>query len=387
MAQIQLHSARTALKDPAASADDLLNQLGGLTPKLVVLFASRDRDHLALNQALRDRLPAETRLIGASTAGEIDNEGMHFGTAVLGALTGDLEVGLGLGRELSTDSISAGSTAVQSACAELGVRPPDLDPQRYVGIVIDDGFQFKKEELLMGMLEQRQDLTLVGGGANDPEPDFAKRSALLHVDGQVTNDAVLIALLRTDAPWAALRSHWYHPTGETLQITKVDSTYTRALEIDGRPAAKRYADILGVTVDDLEFGKPRGFATRPTALKVGREYFLRSPWKPLDDGSILFANLLEEGSELEIMQIGDMAGMTRSFLVDELPRRVPLPQAALFFHCDGRKWFATATGKLDELSATFQAAPPCVGFNVNFEIYCGFHINTTLTTLILGANS
>jgi hypothetical protein len=387
MAQIKLHSARTCLVDPVASADDLLNQLGGLTPKLVVLFASRDRDHLALNQALRDRLPPETRLIGATTAGEIDRDGMHSGTAVLGALTGDFEVGLGLGRELAADAISAGGTAVQGACAELGIRPKDLDSRQYVGLVIDDGFQFKKEELLMGMLEQNQDLILVGGGAGDSEPDFTGRSALLHVDGQVTGNAVLLALLRTDAPWAALRSHWYHPTGETLQITKVGSTYTRALEIDGQPAARRYAEILGVSVDDLEFGKPAGFATRPTALKVGREYFLRSPWKPLEDGSILFANLLEEGSELEIMQIGDMVGITHSFLIDELPQRVPSPQAALFFHCEGRKWFAAATGKLDDLSAAFRAAPPCVGFNVNFEIYCGFHINTTLTTLVLGANS
>src|SRR5262249_60006787 len=86
---------------------------------------------------------------------------------------------------------------------------------------------------------------------------------------------------------AALRSHWYVPTGQTVRITKIDETAKRALEIDGQPAARRYADLLGVGVDDLEFGKPRGFAVRPTALRVGREYFIRAPWKPLDAGSIL----------------------------------------------------------------------------------------------------
>lgn len=35
---------------------------------------------------------------------------------------------------------------------------------------------------------------------------------------------------------------------------------------------------------------------------------------------------------------------------------------------------------------TSLANPACVGLNVSFEIYCGFHINTTLTTLVLGAN-
>ncbi len=132
----------------------------------------------------------------------------------------------------------------------------------------------------------------------------AKASALVHVDGEVATDAVAVALFRTDAPWAALRSHWYAPTCETMRITKVlDESAKRALEIDGKPAAARYAELLGVEIDDLEFGKPKGFVVSPTALKVGKEYFLRAPWKPLEDGSIVFANLLEEGSELELVKI------------------------------------------------------------------------------------
>ena len=43
-------------------------------------------------------------------------------------------------------------------------------------------------------------------------------------------------------------------------------------------------------------------------------------------------------------------------------------------------------GVIDELSATFRSAPPAVGFNVFFEIYSGFHINTTLTVLAFGQN-
>jgi hypothetical protein len=235
------------------------------------------------------------------------------------------------------------------------------------------------------MLEKNQGLTLVGGGASDHEMIPAKQSALIHVDGEVTTDAALVALFRTDAPWAALRNHWYEPTGEMLTITKVDETHRRAIEIDGQPAAKRYAELIGVDVDELPFGKPKGISLRPTALKVGREYFIRSAGGPLPDGSVLFANLLEEGSELELMRMGDPVAMTRRFFQEELPRRVPSPQAALFFHCGGRAWVAQANGFTDALSGTFRYAPPCAGFNVYFEIYCGFHINTTLTTLAFGA--
>jgi len=385
MPTIQQRSARTEIQDVEAAAEDICNQLGAGAPKLVTLFANRSRDHRGLNAALRKRLPG-ARLVGASAAGEIDSEGLHQDSIVVSALYGDFEVGLGVGRNLSRDPAMAGVSAVKQACDELGVRPSSLD-KRHVGMVIDDGFKYKKEELLIGMLEQNPALVLVGGGAGDSEPDPSKQTALMHVDGQVFDDAVIIALFQTELRWAAMRSHWYEPLGQTLTITKVDASCTRALEIDGLPAAKRYADLLGIGIDELEFGKPKGFATTPTALRVGREYFMRAPWKPMDDGSILFANLLEEGTELELMKCGELGASTRKFLTEEIPRRVGNVGAVFAFHCSGRMWFAHAKGATQELSQAFAGVPRMVGMNCQFELYCGFHINTTLTALAFGTDA
>ncbi|WP_394827491.1 FIST signal transduction protein [Pendulispora albinea] len=387
MSSVELHRARTLVADPKEAAERLLEQLpSAATPKLVTVFASRGYDQLALNRALRERLPKGTRIVGTTSSAELDNEGIHERSIVLGALSGDFEVGLGVGRDLSQDAIVSGNVAISSACDQLGIAPVNLG-SRHVGMVIDDAFRYKKEEFLLGMLEPNPALVLVGGGASDMELDPAKQSAQMHVDGDVVTDAVVVALFKTDVRWAAMRSHWYVPTGRTLRVTRVDETCTRALEIDGKPAAKRYAELLGVSPEDLEFGKPRGFATQPTALRVGREYFVRAPWKPLDDGSILFANLLEEGTELEIMQLGDIVRSTTHFFQEELPFRVGNPSAVLLFQCSGRQWFADATGQRAELAKTFAAAPPAVGFNCYFEIYCGFHINTTLTALAFGSTS
>ncbi|MBS2013308.1 MAG: FIST C-terminal domain-containing protein [Deltaproteobacteria bacterium] len=383
MPSVQLTSASSAHTDAEAVVDDLVQQFGEVSPKLVTLFAPRDRDHLALNRAMRRRLP-NARLVGATSGAQIDRRGIHRGTVLAGALWGDFEVGIGLGTRLSVDAVAAGTEATTRACKDLGVRPADLG-KRHVGMVIDDGFRYKKEEFLIGMLEPNPALVLVGGGAGDAELDPSKQSALVHADDEVVSDAVTMVLFQTEARWAAMRSHWYVPTGRTLTITKVDASSTRALEIDGQPAAKRYAELLGVGVDELEFGKPKGFATSPTALLVGREYFLRAPWKPLDDGSILFANLLEEGTELEIMRIGDIVKSTTDFFTTEIPARVGTPTAALLFHCSGRQWFADATGASESLSNAFTSAPPSVGMNCQFELYCGFHINTTLTALVFGS--
>lgn len=385
MAQISMKTARSSAADPETVADELLDQLGSATPKLVTLFANRDRDQQALNAAIRKRLGKDTRLLGATSAREIDSEGMHDGTVVLGALEGDFEVGIGLGKGISSDALGAGSTAMKDACDQLGSRPQDLDPSQHVGIVIDDGYRYKKEELLMGALSKNQGLILVGGGASTPEQDPEKQSSELHVDGEVATDSFLVAMIKTEAPFAALRHHAYTPTGQTLTITKVSDDGNCALEIDGEPAAQRYADLLGVGTDELEFGMPKGFAQKPLALKVGREFFLRSPWKPLPDGSILFANLLEEDSTYELMELGDMPSMTEDFMANVIPQKVDNPTAALHFHCSGRQWLADGTDTRTALSKAFEKGPTCAGLNVFFEMYCGFHINTTLTSLVFGS--
>jgi hypothetical protein len=224
----------------------------------------------------------------------------------------------------------------------------------------------------------------VGGGASDVGFDPAQMRCMIHVDGEVLGDAALIALFSTDAPFATLRSHWYEPANIRLKITKVDETHTRALEIDGKPAAQRYAELLGVGVPDLEYGRPTGFSSWPTALRVGREYFVRTPAVALPDSSILFMNLIDEGSELELMKTGDMVESTRRFFEKEIPNRVSSPKAAIHFHCGARAFHSMIAGKSQELSETFRAAPPNVGFNVCFETYGGFHINTTLTALVFG---
>jgi len=387
MPQVQMRTVRTTRTEPGVVAEDLMNQLGSFEPKIAFMFASRDRDHVALNHALRARLPTGTPFVGASTGGEIDNKGMHFGSVLLSVLGGDLEVGVGMGAGLKSSGAGVGAKAMADACAQLGQRPEDLNPRNHVGLIMDDAFQQKKEELLLGVLEKNQALVLVGGGAADTERDMSKGSALLHAGDRVASDAATVVMIRTEAPWRVLRSHWFVATGQTLRVTKVDDTHTRALEIDGRPAASRYAEILGVAIDDLPYGKPNGFATNPTALKVGREYFVRAPLYPMPDGSILFANLLEEGSEYEVMKAGDPIEMTRRFFNEEIPTRVPSPQAGLLFHCSGRTMMAEAAGRLEELSKTFETDLMLAGLNVHFEMYCGFSINSTLTSLIFGAKN
>jgi hypothetical protein len=386
MPSVHLRSAKTPTTDPAAAAEELLTHFGAKIPKFLMLFASRSRDQLALNRAIRERLPKGTRLIGATTGGELDNTGYASGTALLAGLEGDFEVGIGYGRGLSVDAARAGSEAVDQAARELGTRVAELDTKEHVGIVIDDGYQMKKEELLLGILEKNQGLVVVGGGAGDTEVDPYKASSLTHIDGEVLSDGALVVLFRTRAPWAAMRSHWYEPTGDRVRITKVDESTRRIVELDGQPAALRYAALVGVPPEELTMARPDRVMANSLALRVGREYFLRAVAKNFEDNSLMSFNMLREDQELDVMRQGDIVNATKRFFVEDLPRRVPTATATILFDCAARRMVAQMQGKLDAVGDTFKLAPPCAGYTVNFEIYCGFQVNSTLTSLTFGAS-
>jgi hypothetical protein len=380
MSSVSIRTCQSTTPDEARAADELLEQLGSTKPRVVFVFAARQRDQQAVHRALRERLPKETKLVGASTGGEVTNRGYSSGSIVLGALHGDVEVGVGVGKNLTKNAAGAGAEAIEGAAAQLGERVARLDPKKHVGVVIDDGFRMKKEEMLLGVLEKNQGLVVVGGGAGDDR----MQSSSLFVDAERYDDAVLTVLFATQTPWAALRTHCFSPIGESVRVTKVDSTSRRILELDGKPAADRYAELVGLRPEDLTFAQVHNWTQYSLALRVGREYFLRAVWKADEDSSLLGMNLIPEDSELEVVRAGDIVETTRRFFTDEIPRRVPNASAALIFDCGARRVATAMSGNLDALGNTFSLAPPCVGLNVHLETYCGFQINSTLTTLVFG---
>jgi hypothetical protein len=303
---------------------------------------------------------------------------------MLGGMSGDFEVGIGLGAPLSGDASSAGAKAFSDAAQQLGVKPNDLDSRRHVGLVIDDGYKLKKEEFLVGMLDVNPSITLVGGGASNTHPPVTGNEPppFVHLDGQVVTDSVAVALFRMDAPWAAIRHHGYVPTSDRVVITKVDPSAKCAVELDGKRAVDRWSELSGVPVDELE--SKGALVMLSTAIKVGREYFMRSPWKPLPDGSILFANMLTENTELHVMKLGDIPAMLNNYFTDELPHRLPSVRGVLAFECAMRGIVSQMMGLHERMGASYQKAPPLIGMSACFELCNGFQINSTMTGLAFG---
>lgn len=382
MSDIAFKTARTAHTDVDEAAEELIRNLDMPALKLVVLFSDSNVDQRALNAAVRARLPKETRVVGSTTMTSLDNTGYLPGAVVAAAVGGDLQVGVGKGPKLTENAIEAGAIALDRACAQLGVRARDLDPRQDLALVIDDGYRFKKEEVLLGILDVNPAITLLGGGASHRlfPPEGVPE---IQVDDDVSTDCVAVVLLRLETPWAALRHHAYEPVGERIVITKVDESARIALEIDGKPALQRYAELFGCAPEEM--AEKNAFWHLSTAMRVGTEYFMRAPWQPMPDGSIMFANMLTEDTELELMRLGDMKAKLESFFQEELPRRVGAPIGMLFFECAGRNQLADILGTKATLGEAFRHAPPAAGMSACFELYNGFQINSTMTVLALGS--
>ena len=385
MANFAFKHARTDKLDAAAAAEAIVRGLDTTRPKVVVVFADSAYDHPALNAALRERLPTGTPIFGASTLKPFDSSGpMPSKAVVAAALEGDLEVAVGIGKDLAADPIGAGARALQSACEKLGTKPQDLDPRKHLAVVIDDGYRLKKEEMILGVLDVNPSITMVGGGAShEVHPPNAE--PMVHAGSECATDAVSIALMRVETPWSALRHHAYSPTGQRLVITKVDPSARIALEIDGKPAAQRYSELAGVPL--AEFESRNTLSNLSTAIRVGREYFMRSPWMLMPDGSIMFANMLTENMELELMKLGDLQPALEKFFKDELPSRVPSPKGMLLFNCANRVLLAAQQGLDSRMSEVYASGPPKVGLAACFELSNGFQINSTMTALAFGTKS
>lgn len=382
MATIDLQNATTAKSDSAAAAEDVLGQVNLGGARLVLGFLPGEGNHEELHAALRARLPKDVRLVTMSTVAGITNRGYQEKHVTLGVLSGDIEIGVGAGTGLSNAAPEVGAKMVEQAARELGSSVSDLD-RRCGGIVIDDGSKMKKEELLLGALEQNQGLVLVGGGS---ATDGYGGPGILGVDGEIIRDGALSILFRTSAPWAAMRHHAFELLGKRVKVTKVDVANHRILELDGQPAGKRWAELTETPEDHLTYARPDQLLRHGFALKVGREYFMRSIYKDMESDALIAANWQQEGQELELARIGNPPAALGRFLATDLQERVFSPRGVLFFDCGARRFLAQLSGQEQEMNEAFGKAPPCAGAVVWFETYCGFMVNGTLTSLAFGAD-
>ena len=347
---------------------------------MVLVFASHRLDPDRLAGALAASLPG-VPVIGCTSCGEIGAGGDHEGTVAAIAIgSPHLRIGIGVAPDLTHSALRSSRAAVVEAAAALGLAPEQLHPARHAAIALVDGRSGFEESFCLGSAATAPQIKFVGGSASDLFED-PPRARIFH-GGRALAGAGVVAILETDLPFAVIESEHMVPTPSRVVVTAADPERRRVHELDGRPAAKRYAELVAATgvAGPVDAVRASSF---PFALYVGGRPYVRSIAE-IDGDTLIMASAVDPGTILRLMRAGDLVGSTRQAIAAAAAEVGGDLRAVIAFSCLGRHREALTAGLRAELGAIYDAHP-LVGFHSLGEQKGPLLVNHTLTGLALGA--
>ena len=223
-------------------------------------------------------------------------------------------------------------------------------------------------------------MPIIGGSAGDNLAFATTR--VLH-DGAFLQGYATFTLLRTSLPLTTFKYQHHEPTSTRVVVTRALPEERIVNEINGRPAAEVYAELVGLPMAEL-VDRVDLSSLHPVMLRLGDEYFVRSVQAINSDGSIRFYCAIDTGAVLTL-------GVSRDILPRIDGQLAALrdahgggpPAALLVFDCILRRLELQhygIEGTVGELLARHGA----VGFSTYGEQYGPLHMNQTLVGLALG---
>ena len=342
----------------------------------VLFFYSRSLfDSARMAASIGRRLPGLAHA-GCTTAGEITPEGLHEGQAVALLFPECSFAAAGtLLKDISTSdikSVSAGVDALRRAFTAV----PGRSQANVFAICLIDGLSFSEESVTSAIHWELEDIPLVGGSAGD-ELKFEKTNLIWNAG--VHADSAIVILFATDIPFRTFKTDNFVATESKLVVTASDPGRRVVHEFNAACAAEEYAGVVGLLPKDLT---PLSFASHPTVVRVGGEYFCRSIQKSNADGSLSFFCAIDNGIVLSIARAVDLVESTDAALKD-IETRLGGTDVILGFDCVLRRLDAVNRQAVRGLSEVYRKNH-VLGFGTYGEQYQSMHLNQTFTGIAFG---
>lgn len=378
--------ASVRARTPEQVAADLADALQPESTSLVIAFVSSALDPTAVAATMSSRM-APARVVGCTSFGEIAGP-VATHTAVAVVLDGvRVRYGVGLAAELSRGPIQAGRAAVSAAARAMNLGAENLDPARHVAITLVDGRSPVAEGFCLGTAATAPRIGFVGGSASDTRdvprgngPASDPQAAAVFHDGFALRDAGIVVVLAPQCSFEVITSEHMIPTPLRVVVTRADPTRRVVLELDGRPAARRYAEVIRAAGGNGPLDNALA-ARFPFAVYIGGRPYVRSV-SGVTGAELHLAAAVDEGAVLRIMRPGDLVAQTRSALAGASSRLGQL-DAVLAFSCLGRHLEAQSRGASAALDEVYASLPVC-GFHSFGEQSGPLLVNHTLAALALG---
>ncbi len=366
---MKVKTAFSTQKDINLIIADIKNQIGNFDAKLIQLYATSHINPDEISNQIHKAF-GNIPTIGCSTAGEL----------ISGKMLDDSVVVMALGPEIIKDckievlKITTDELAVDKAFSSFEAyykkNLSELNPKKYVGIVLIDGLS-GKEEKINERIGDLTNITFIGGSAGD---DLKFEQTFVFANGKSYTNAAVLCLIESAVKFDFLKTQSFSTTNKKVLVTKADEKSRKIIELNGKPALEEYASLLGVEKKETT----SAFFTNPVGLVFGDDYFVRSPQKK-DGNSIIFYCGIKEGMELDILQSQNIIENTLKDLTEK-SNALGKISAIINFNCILRTLELKDKNQTEQYGMLFNDTPT-VGLSTYGESYIG-HINQTATMLL-----
>lgn len=328
------HSAivHTQLAHSAEAGTDLGSRIRaafrGERPDAVILFASPRYEHAKLLRAL-DAACAPRALVGASSAGEFTSGMQAEGTACAVALRApEMRFTATVGRRLGEAREQAAAALVDGF---QGRNHPSFVYRS--ALVLADALAGHMEEFV-GELTVLTGGTyrLFGGGAGGDE-QFERRSVFRGTE--VLPDAAVALEILSNKPIGVGVGHGWRTCSGPMRVTEARERHLGSL--NAMPAAEAFEEHAERTGQPFERQQPLPFFLHNVlGVTTDSGHKLRVPLAVQEDGSVLCATEVPQGSTVHVMQVSAAsAAEAAARSTEEALRQLGdhKPAAALFFDC------------------------------------------------------
>lgn len=362
---------RIAIEEATKLWDD------GFMPDILFAFHSTRQDSAALSTGLAEYFP-DCLIVGSSTAGEWMNSRHQHDTLVLsGICKPEIRWSVAVAEQLDQFDDHDADRLCNSLLNQLGIHFTDLNPEHYFCLSLIDGLS-KCEENIISMISTRLANTpLLGGSAGD---DLKFENTYVLANGKSYQNAAVFVLAESRLPFKAIK-HQHFVTGEVETIiTRADISERIVYHLDGIPAAERYAQLLGLEVEDLDVNV---FSIHPLIYQHQRECYVRSIAQVGEQNSLVFYCAIEEGMILNLCSHQDMIQQF-SRAMDEINNPPGKINLMFVFNCILRRLEAESIDIIQDLADKVGAVSShTIGFDTYGEQWNGLHINQTLVALAI----
>jgi hypothetical protein len=375
----RIRRAQSCAADPRQAVREFYAAVAQPDMALVLFFCSTAYDLAVLAEEM-ERLFAGVQVVGCTTAGEIGPAGYRdHSLAGMSFPAGPFSAVSGLLSPLQPFEPGQGQALVQELLQRLESQAPQADQGNTFAFLMIDGLSIREETVTRTLQQALGRLPLVGGSAGDGL-DFGRTQ--LYFQGRFRSDCAILTLVSTPLPFRVFMTQHFVAEGRRFVVTEAVSAQRLVREIDGRPAAQAYAEMLGVAVQDLD---PMCFATWPLVTVIAGNSYPRSISMAHADSSLSFLCAIEEGMLLQVARRTDLvAGLEQTFAA--IAAAIGEPQVVIGCDCILRRLEILQGGLLERVDATFQRHR-VVGFCTYGEQFRGVHINQTLTGIAIGASA